>query len=119
VPAYSDSLAFIRFAYGAWADQFVGADDREGDYGFVEATWNITPKIYLASRLSLVDFEKATTASLNSITCNKYRRISLGGGYRLTPATILKAGYDWNKESGPSIKDADNGLLVIILSSQF
>lgn len=118
-PAYCDSLAFLRFSYGLWTDQFVGATDREGDYGFIEATWNVTPAIYLASRLSLVDFEKATTASLNGITANKYRRYSVGCGYRLTQATLIKLGYDWNKESGPNIKDADNGLLAIILSSQF
>jgi hypothetical protein len=122
-PAFSDSTAFFRLAYGQFFD---GAStstegiERDGQYGFIEGTYNITPKIYLASRLSLMDLDgKDTTASLNSITANQYDRYSFGLGYRVTSNTIFKLGYDINYESGVNVENADNDLVSAIIASQF
>jgi hypothetical protein len=122
-PAFSDSTAFLRLAYGQFFD---GAStstegiERDGQYGFIEGTYNITPKIYLASRLSLIDLDgKDTTASLNSITANQYDRYSFGLGYRVTSNTIFKLGYDINYESGVNVENADNDLVSAIIASQF
>lgn len=120
VPAYCDSKAIIRLAYGQFDDTSSGGGERDGQYGFAEGTYNITKKLYSATRYSIVGLEnKGLTASLNGATANKQHRISLGGGYRFTDSTILKLGYDWNDEGGSNITETDNNLLSAILSSQF
>lgn len=122
-PAFSDSKAFFRLAYGQFFDgasTSTGGIERDGQYGFIEGTYNITPKIYLASRLSLMDLDgKDATASLNSITANQYDRYSFGLGYRVTSNTIFKLGYDINYESGVNVENADNDLVSAIIASQF
>jgi hypothetical protein len=40
-------------------------------------------------------------------------------GYRLTGNVILKASYDWNRESGPGVDEVDNDLLSAVVTSQF
>jgi len=122
VPAYCDSKAFIRLAYGQVSDDVKEgtAAERDFDYGFVEGTYNITKKIYASARYSIVDLDNSTTtASLNSITANKYQRYSIGAGYRWSDATILKLGYDWNDEAGSDVSEARNDQLSAIVSSQF
>jgi len=62
----------------------------------------------------------AQTVSLNSITSNKYQRYSLGLGYRWSENTIIKLGYDWNRESKiSSTIDKHNDLLSAVAVSQF
>ena len=122
-PAYSDSKAIFRLAYGQFLDgasTSTGGIERDGQYGFIEGTYNMTAKIYLATRLSLMDLDGGdTTASLNSITANRYDRYSFGLGYRLTSNTIFKFGYDVNYESGVDVENADNDLVSAIIASQF
>ena len=120
-PAFSDSKAILRLSYGAFHDttSTSGASEVSGNFGFVEGTYNLTKKIYSAGRYSFVDLDSDTTATLNSVTTNKYDRYSLGLGYRWSENTILKLGYDWNKESGPNVNDVSNDLLSAIVTSQF
>ncbi|MFN7169634.1 MAG: hypothetical protein ACK4NT_00115 [Candidatus Omnitrophota bacterium] len=118
-PAFSDSKAFVRLSYGRFQDDVQGAStvERAGDFGFVEGTYNLTKKFYTAGRYSWVDLDGNITASLNSVTANKYERYSLGFGYRWSENTILKLSYDWNDESG--VEDVDNNLISAIIASQF
>ncbi len=118
-PAFSDSKAFIRLSYGEFQDDDTGANERSGDFGFLEGTYNVTKKFYTAGRYSWVDLDGDITASLNSVTANKYQRYSLGIGYRWSENTILKLSYDWNDESGPSTVESDNDLLSAIVATQF
>lgn len=125
-PAYSDSLAFVRAAYGHFIDQsdsVAGSRtklDREGNYGFIEGMYNITKKLYAAARASVVELNgEVNTASWNSVTANRYERYSLGLGYRLSSATILKGSYDVNLERKTAGEDPKDGLLTLLVSSQF
>ncbi len=120
-PAYSDSKAIVRLSYGEFHDttSTAGAAERSGNFAFLEGTYNITKKVYAATRYSYVDLDNEVTASLNSVTANKYDRYSLGAGYRWSDNTIVKLGYDWNKQSGPSTQEAHDDLLSAIVATQF
>jgi hypothetical protein len=123
-PAYSDSKAIIQLSYGGFSDAVtttpaLGGAKRIGTFGFIEGTYNLTKKFYMASRASFLDLNDDTIASLNNINCHRYTRYSLGGGYRLTGNTIFKLAYDWNIESGPGVSDADNNLLSVVMAAQF
>jgi hypothetical protein len=89
-------------AYGQFNDEATSAPDREGDYWFVEALYNINPKLFLASRYSEVELDDSATAKLGDSPeeVNAYRRLGLGLGYRLTPLTQLKAEWTRNRVSG-------------------
>ena len=118
-PAYSDSKAIFRMAYGQFDDDASGVVKRSGSYGFLEETYNLTKKFYVAGRESVIAFNNDTTASLNSVTGNEFQRYSLGAGYRFTDNTIFKLGYDWNLELGANTQSADNNLLSAVVASQF
>jgi hypothetical protein len=120
-PAFSDSKAIIRISYGGFHDitSTSGATEVTGSFGFVDGIYNLNKKIYTAARYSLTDLDGDTTATLNSVTTNKYDRYSLGLGYRWSENTILKLSYDWNKESGPNVNDVPNDLLSAIVATQF
>lgn len=118
--AYSDSKAILRLSYGEFSDDVKGASNRNGQFGFVEGTYNLTKKFYTAARYSIVDLNDGQTASLNSITTDRYQRYSLGLGYRWSENTILKVGYDWNYEGqAAGTKDTSNNLLSAVVVSQF
>ena len=118
---YSDSKAIVRLSYGGFHDiaSTAGAVERAGDFAFIEGMYNLTKKVYAAGKYSYVNLEDEITASLNSVTANKYDRYSLGMGYRWSDNTILKLGYDWNKETGSSTQEAGNDQLTAILAAQF
>ncbi|MDP3731643.1 MAG: hypothetical protein Q8R31_01245 [Candidatus Omnitrophota bacterium] len=116
-PAYSDSKAILRLSYGQFGDE--ANRSRHGNFGFVDGMYNLTKKFYTAGRYSFVDLDGDGTASLNSVTANRYDRYSLGLGYRWSENTILKLGYDWNKQSGSNTADADDNLLSAIVATQF
>ncbi|HAZ10693.1 MAG: hypothetical protein A2047_02190 [Omnitrophica bacterium GWA2_41_15] len=124
-PAYSDSKAIVRLSYGGFHDitstatTGLATAERAGNFGFIEGTYNLTKKIYTAGRFSFVNLDNEVTASLNSVTANTYDRYSLGMGYRWSDNTIVKLGYDWNEESGPSTNQANNDQLTAIVSTQF
>lgn len=118
-PLFSDSKSIVRLSYGAFSDHAAAASERSGNFGFVEGIYNLNKKVYTAGRVSFVDLDGDSTASLNSVTANKYQRYSLGAGYRLRENAILKLAYDWNKESGPGISDVDNDLLSLVAALQF
>ena len=81
--------------------------------------YNLNKKFYTAGRFSFADLGSDTTATLNSVTANKYDRYSFGLGYRWSENTIVKLSYDWNKESGPNTAESDNNLLSAIVAAQF
>lgn len=116
-PAYTDSLAYVRLAYGQFYDD-AGAPiaDRDGNYGFVEGLWNIADKIYAAHRTSFVDLDGDTTAAFNSVTTNRYLRYSFGLGYRLTEAALLKTEYSINKAK---TDDPNDNQFATVVSAQF
>ncbi|MDP3730389.1 MAG: hypothetical protein Q8R14_02565 [Candidatus Omnitrophota bacterium] len=125
-PAYCDSLAYIRLAYGYFYDDAIrfnlgrNVRDREGNYGYVEGLYNLNKKFYTAARASYVELNGDNTASFNSVTTKLYERYSFGLGYRLTNATIVKASYDVNLEkNGTGGEDPVDGLFSILVSSQF
>ena len=120
-PAFCDSKAFVRLSYGGFSDDVSGGtiSKRDGTIGFIEGTYNLTKKFYVATRASFIDLDGTTTATLNRVTANKYDRYSLGGGYRLSNNILLKLGYDWNRSSGPGLDDAGDNLLAAIVASQF
>jgi hypothetical protein len=120
-PAYSDSLAYIRGAYGLFTDDAKGGIDREGDYAFLEGLWNFHPKLYGAARWSILDFDHETSATINSITTVKrQQRYALGAGYRWSKNTIIKGEWAIDHESGRvGADDASNNLLSLIAASQF
>jgi hypothetical protein len=122
--AYSDSKAIARLSYGQFKDDIKGtaaaAAKRGGQFGFVEGIYNLTKKFYTAARYSIIDLNKRQTASLNGVTCNKYQRYSFGLGYRWSENTIIKLGYDWNKEQDLSATAGkDNNLISALVASQF
>jgi hypothetical protein len=116
-PAFSDSKAILRLSYGQLHDE--AASDREGNFGFADAIYNLSKKYYVAGRYSFVDLDGDITSTINSVTANKYDRYSLGLGYRWFENTVLKLSYDWNKSSGPGVDDADDNLLSAIIATQF
>lgn len=117
--AFSDSIAIVRLSYGGFSDDVSGAAERNGQFGFVEGTYNLTKKFYTAGRYSIIDLDGDQTASLNSVTTNRYQRYSVGLGYRWSENTILKLGYDWNKEGHAGTQDSSNNLLSAAVASQF
>lgn len=114
---FSDSKAIVRLSYGEFKDD--GNRTRSGNFGFVDGIYNLTKKFYAAGRYSFIDMNGDVTATLNSVTANRYDRFSLGGGYRWSDNVILKLSYDWNKNSGPSVNDADDNLLSALVATQF
>lgn len=118
-PAYSDSKAIVRLSYGAFHDITTSAQERSGNFGFVDGIYNLTKKVYAAGRYSLVDLDSDIPATLNSVTAKKYARYSLGAGYRWSDNTILKLSYDWNKSSGPGVEDANDDLISAMVGLQF
>lgn len=118
-PAFSDSKAILRLSYGAFHDIASTAAERSGNFGFVDGIYNLNKKFYTSGRISFVDLDNNITATLNSVTANRYNRYSLGAGYRWSDNTILKLGYDWNKNSGPSVEDSNDNLVSAIVATQF
>lgn len=124
-PAFSESKAILRLAYGNFRDSVSTSDalgpsaKRTGQYGFAEGIYNLSRKFYLAGRISFVDLGDDTIASLNNISCNEYQRYSLGMGYRLTGNVILKLSYDWNEESGPGVDVGNDNLISALATAQF
>ena len=109
-PSFSDSKAFFRGAYGTFDDSgkdkvapILKVTDSKGSYYFVEACYNATEKLYLGARYSIISLNKSTTfVTLNSFAGNKYTRISVGPGYRLSGNTHIKAEYLSNSENVPA-----------------
>jgi len=125
-PAYCDSLAFVKFAYGHFYDdakrfnQELAASNREGDYAYIEGLYNITKKFYAAARASFIGLEGTPHRdSLNGVTANRYERYSLGLGYRLSGATILKGEYSFNDEKKTGGEDPKDNLVSLLVASQF
>lgn len=79
----------------------------------------MTSKVFTAARYSFVNLDGDVTASLGGVTSNKAERYSLGLGYHWTDNVQLKFCYDWNKESGPNVEDANNDLFFAIVGAQF
>ena len=127
-PAFSDSKAFFRVAYGQFKDDgkdtvapILTVTDREGTYYFIDATYNATDKIYVAGRYSQVGFNKDTLlASLNKVTCNQFTRITTDIGYRMSDNTHIKAEYMTNSEDvAAGVTEPGNNQYSVILAVKF
>jgi len=126
-PAFSDSKAFVRIAYGQFTDDgkdkvapIVAVVDRDGTYYFLEGYYQATEKIYLAGRYSIVGFDKSTTyAALNSVAnTNDYKRISIGVGHRMSDNTHLKleSKTDTETVSTGTLKPENNQFTFLIVT---
>lgn len=127
-PAWSDSKAYVRAAYGQFKDSgkdklpaVVKITPLEGTYYFLEGCYNATAKLYIAARYSWVGFDKSTTfASLNSVNANDYTRISAGVGYRLTDNTHVKIESMTNTEDIPTgATKAENDQIALLFTTLF
>lgn len=89
-------------AYGRLTDNAQGAPDRKGRYGFAEALFRMTPRAYLALRYSEISLQDGVLAKLAGcpVPVDRYRRLSVGLGYRLSPLALLKTEYTFNDTSG-------------------
>ena len=119
-PAYTDSLVYLKLAYGRFYDDAKPVADRDGGYGFVEGLWNITDKIYTVHRSSFIKLDADQTAVLNSITANQYNRYTFGLGYRFTEATQFKTEYSINQTRKTNTgKDPHDNQFAAIVSAVF
>ncbi|MBI2095993.1 MAG: hypothetical protein HYT89_07490 [Candidatus Omnitrophica bacterium] len=120
-PAYTDSRAYLRGAWGGIDDNADSAvQDRQAGYGFVEGLYNFHPKWYAAARYSLIDMHGNDTATLNSVSdATSYDRYSVALGYRWSPSTLLKLAYDWNVSDTLSGDDPSDNLLTAAAVSSF
>lgn len=127
-PAWSDSKAFFRIAYGMFTDDgkdtvapIVKVTDRKGKYYFAEGTYNATEKLYITSRYSTVGFNKSDVyASLNGVTANEYNRISAGAGYRLSGNTHVKGEYVTNSEDVQTgVTKPKNNQYSVLITTRF
>ncbi len=117
-PAYTDSKAYVRGAFGQVIDDGTVASDVEANYGYVEGLYNFTPKVYSALRYSFIDTRHGVLTVLNGIRdASHYDRYSIALGYRWTANTILKIGYDWNEASALLGDPADDLFSAAIVSS--
>ncbi|MBI5360259.1 MAG: hypothetical protein HZA48_06715 [Planctomycetes bacterium] len=124
-PAWSDSKAFIRLAYGLFDDDGDASGavvtDRKGSYAFIEGCYNVTGSIYLGTRYSFTDFEDSDVyASLNGATANSQTRVSIGAGFRLTNNTHLKFEYMLNGEKvGSGTDEPENDQMGFLFTTKF
>ncbi|MBI4655763.1 MAG: hypothetical protein HY746_03335 [Elusimicrobia bacterium] len=128
-PAWSDSKAYIRTAYGQFKDD--GEDtaapitevaDRKGIYYFAEGGYNLTEKIYLGGRHSKIEFDKNDVfAILNSVAnANAYTRTSFGAGYRLSGNAHAKFEYVKNSEKMQTgSTEPKNDQIVFLITAKF
>jgi hypothetical protein len=124
-PAFSDSKAFVRFAYGQFTDNGscpgVKVTNVAGSYYYLEGCYNATEKIYLAARDSFIGFNKSTLyAPLNSVNVNDYTRLSLGVGFRLTSNSQFKIENAANTEKMPKgVKAPENNQIALLFTTKF
>lgn len=127
-PAYSDSKAFLRLAYGLFNDSgsdktapIASVTDREGKYFYAEGTYNPTPKIYVAARYSFAGFDESSVFdSMNGVVANSYTRLSLGIGYRLADNVHVKTEYTLNSEDVPTgAEEPENNQLSMLFTVKF
>jgi hypothetical protein len=125
-PAYTDSKAYLRGAFGQMFDDAGAVPDREANYGYVEGLYNFHPKWYTALRWGLVDLRHDASSVLNGVTGQNqlltqwYTRYSAALGYRWSDKTLIKLGYDLNRSGGvDGIDDPSDNLLSLVLVSSF
>ncbi|MBI4834984.1 MAG: hypothetical protein HY811_09245 [Planctomycetes bacterium] len=127
-PAFSDSKAFVRLAYGKFTDDgkdrlapVLKVTEREGSYYYLEGCYNATKKVYLGARYSFIGFDKSDMfASLNGVNANDYTRISAGPGYRLSKNTHIKAEYSVDSEKMPTgVSEPKNNQIAILFTTLF
>jgi len=113
IPSGANQAPFqLGAALGQFKDDFSGEGitDHKGQYWYVEGLYNATEKIYLASRLSEVTLDDDATAKLadSPVAVNRYRRLSFGAGYHLSPLTDVKFEITKNStDGGTSEPDLD------------
>ena len=103
IPSSANPAPFqVAVSYGQVNDTFTGAAARSGSFGFIEGLYNVTSKVYVASRYSQVQLSGSETAKMvdSPIAVNKYTRLGLGAGYHLSPLSDLKVEYTINGTDG-------------------
>jgi hypothetical protein len=119
-PAFTDSLGYVWLAYGNIADTDISSTKVSAIYGFVEGLYNLTPQIFTAARYSQIDIANGGSALLNSFVATAYKRTSVAVGYRFTPKTHFKLGYDINTISLASgAPNPDANLLSAVIVTTF
>lgn len=102
VPVGELPKLMLGATYGAFSDDAVGTDDRDGNYWFVEGLFKLTDRLYTSARYSALDLNGGVLAALgkSSVPVNSYKRTSFGLGYKLNDLTLLKTEYSFNNTSG-------------------
>lgn len=123
-PAYTDSKAYIRAAFGQLYDDVgdvTAVSDREANYGYVETLCNFHPKWYGAFRYSLIDMRHGGSMTLNNAAgdSTRYDRYSIALGHRWSDKTIIKIGYDINVSDVVSGSDPADDLISAVVVSSF
>ena len=108
VQAYQTDLTWNHWPWEVYS--FIGwtQDSTYGErwlYGSAEATYHITPALYLAGRYSY-----AVAGAVNGISSNGWvDRIQIGGGYWLTKFMLAKLEYVYEQYNNfnPNVGDVD------------
>ena len=104
----------LAAAYGNFNDEATGAANRKGSYWYAEGLYNVSPKLYLSSRYSVTTLNNGATEKLadSPVAVNEYRRLSVGGGYRISALTQLKLEVSNNdaRNSGKSLNQYSLGI---------
>jgi len=118
VPSSNELPAFQAAAsYGRLNDAFAGATNRDASFWFLEGLYNVTQKIYVASRYSRIQLNGAPTVMVDSpVAITQYTRVGIGAGYRISPLTDLKAEYTINTTAGGATSPHLNQLAIGIAS---
>ena len=103
-PLFSDAKGVFRLAYGKGAD-IPNNLVRDTTTMMLDGIYNVNKEWYVAFRYSSTDD-----------TFDKYTRISIGGGHKLSDKAILKLDYTTNGEpSDEKIDDDQIALLMTVL----
>ncbi len=110
----------VAGAYGHFWDKADVGTKVSGDYWYVQAKYDFTPKFFAGVRYSDVKLNNGETATLDSITsANEYTRTSFGFGYHLNKLVTLKAEYDWDTNTIPGLPKVDDNLFAAGVAAQF
>ena len=109
-PLFSDAKGVFRLAIGQGVTgQATTAARTEYNYVALDGIYNVDGKWYAAFRYSYVDYDG-----------DKFTRISIGGGHKMSENTILKAEYTQNSEPDTTtIPEVDNNQVSILWTTKW
>lgn len=107
-------------AYGYFSNKPDAGTNINGDYWYIQAKYDFTPKFFAGIRYSDVKLDNGATATLDNIaSANEYTRTSFGIGYHLNKLVTLKAEYDWDQNTRPGLTKIDDNMFTAGVAAQF